>query len=138
PGVAAREGVAHELPLARRTVGVAVVLHGAADPAEQLARLARRARDAEAVGAAYQLAARQVEAREPDRVFEHRVGLADRADAAVGVVQDRKSTRLNSSHVAISYAVFCLKKKNMEELSKRLTILSTRECKRVLCNFEHA
>src|SRR5690625_5613848 len=27
-------------------------------------------------------------------------------------VGDRKSTRLNSSHVAISYAVFCLKKKN--------------------------
>src|SRR5207253_8772609 len=26
--------------------------------------------------------------------------------------RDRKSTRLNSSHVAISYAVFCLKKKN--------------------------
>src|SRR5437870_9956133 len=29
----------------------------------------------------------------------------------VGVEADRKSTRLNSSHVAISYAVFCLKKK---------------------------
>src|SRR5690606_3987891 len=28
------------------------------------------------------------------------------------VLQDRKSTRLNSSHVKISYAVFCLKKKN--------------------------
>src|SRR5690625_2192543 len=28
---------------------------------------------------------------------------------------DRKSTRLNSSHVAISYAVFCLKKKNIKE-----------------------
>src|SRR5690625_6618764 len=27
-------------------------------------------------------------------------------------IRDRKSTRLNSSHVAISYAVFCLKKKN--------------------------
>src|SRR5690625_5518606 len=27
------------------------------------------------------------------------------------VIQDRKSTRLNSSHVAISYAVFCLTKK---------------------------
>src|SRR5439155_19444848 len=27
--------------------------------------------------------------------------------------RDRKSTRLNSSHVAISYAVFCLKKKNV-------------------------
>src|SRR5690625_747182 len=29
-----------------------------------------------------------------------------------GSMLDRKSTRLNSSHVAISYAVFCLKKKN--------------------------
>src|SRR5438876_5530910 len=28
--------------------------------------------------------------------------------------QDRKSTRLNSSHPSISYAVFCLKKKNKE------------------------
>src|SRR5437868_12947069 len=28
-----------------------------------------------------------------------------------GDLQDRKSTRLNSSHVSISYAVFCLKKK---------------------------
>src|SRR5207253_8377442 len=31
---------------------------------------------------------------------------------AISKDQDRKSTRLNSSHVAISYAVFCLKKKN--------------------------
>src|SRR5690625_5890157 len=30
--------------------------------------------------------------------------------------QDRKSTRLNSSHVAISYAVFCLKKKKTENI----------------------
>src|SRR5256885_9119802 len=29
----------------------------------------------------------------------------------VGAVVDRKSTRLNSSHLVISYAVFCLKKK---------------------------
>src|SRR5699024_12259178 len=29
----------------------------------------------------------------------------------VSIPQDRKSTRLNSSHVSISYAVFCLKKK---------------------------
>src|SRR5262245_64480621 len=33
----------------------------------------------------------------------------DLADAAA---RDRKSTRLNSSHLGISYAVFCLKKKN--------------------------
>src|SRR5207253_11162731 len=30
---------------------------------------------------------------------------------------DRKSTRLNSSHVAISYAVFCLKKKNPQNVA---------------------
>src|SRR5699024_11944360 len=30
--------------------------------------------------------------------------------------EDRKSTRLNSSHVSISYAVFCLKKKNNNKL----------------------
>src|SRR5690554_7642931 len=32
--------------------------------------------------------------------------------SALGTLTDRKSTRLNSSHVRISYAVFCLKKKN--------------------------
>src|SRR5262245_63954450 len=31
--------------------------------------------------------------------------------------RDRKSTRLNSSHLGISYAVFCLKKKNNEDQS---------------------
>src|SRR5690554_7515045 len=36
-----------------------------------------------------------------------------RCDIAVGApLEDRKSTRLNSSHVRISYAVFCLKKKS--------------------------
>src|SRR5690625_6894401 len=33
----------------------------------------------------------------------------------IGMETDRKSTRLNSSHVAISYAVFCLKKKKAAE-----------------------
>src|SRR5207253_11076245 len=32
-------------------------------------------------------------------------------DLDLRILEDRKSTRLNSSHVAISYAVFCLKKK---------------------------
>src|SRR5690625_5731979 len=35
----------------------------------------------------------------------------DERNLAYQAAQDRKSTRLNSSHVAISYAVFCLKKK---------------------------
>src|SRR5207302_2748980 len=42
-----------------------------------------------------------------DVVFLHEV-LPGSADRSYG---DRKSTRLNSSHVKISYAVFCLKKK---------------------------
>src|SRR5690606_41709549 len=33
---------------------------------------------------------------------------------------DRKSTRLNSSHVKISYAVFCLKKKNKKKLLQNI------------------
>src|SRR3712207_8043854 len=35
---------------------------------------------------------------------------------------DRKSTRLNSSHANISYAVFCLKKKNKHEKRQSLTL----------------
>src|SRR5436309_8254038 len=34
-----------------------------------------------------------------------------------GGCQDRKSTRLNSSHVKISYAVFCLKKKKKSQIT---------------------
>src|SRR5436309_9372055 len=35
-------------------------------------------------------------------------------------ITDRKSTRLNSSHVKISYAVFCLKKKNTKTLALKI------------------
>src|SRR3712207_7064463 len=47
------------------------------------------------------------------RGAEHKQGLARLKPASVeqGVDRDRKSTRLNSSHANISYAVFCLKKK---------------------------
>src|SRR2546426_2532997 len=36
--------------------------------------------------------------------------------------QDRKSTRLNSSHLVISYAVFCLKKKSRACLVERILV----------------
>src|SRR2546430_9554314 len=36
-----------------------------------------------------------------------------------GVAEDRKSTRLNSSHSQISYAVFCLKKKTRPQMRSR-------------------
>src|SRR3989449_5347627 len=41
--------------------------------------------------------------------------LSELADAAVRPAIDRKSTRLNSSHGYISYAVFCLKKKKIDD-----------------------
>src|SRR3989442_3282377 len=50
----------------------------------------------------------------PRRFPGHLQGTEDvRPHGHVAEVGDRKSTRLNSSHVRISYAVFCLKKKNI-------------------------
>src|SRR3989442_11952967 len=46
-----------------------------------------------------------------DQAEEQDVVHAEGRGAVVLHQQDRKSTRLNSSHVRISYAVFCLKKK---------------------------
>src|SRR5690606_41169425 len=48
---------------------------------------------------------RGVAAGAPFKVVHHRQGSGGE------LLRDRKSTRLNSSHVKISYAVFCLKKK---------------------------
>src|SRR5690625_5154546 len=48
------------------------------------------------------------------------VDTVEQCYSVLGLVHtDRKSTRLNSSHVAISYAVFCLKKKNNEQSTIR-------------------
>src|SRR5690606_42136402 len=49
----------------------------------------------------------------PAREFSDDTG-GERADE-----RDRKSTRLNSSHVKISYAVFCLKKKRQPETAQQ-------------------
>src|SRR5947199_6511112 len=47
--------------------------------------------------------------------FAVRAGVVHVEEAEVGDGADRKSTRLNSSHLGISYAVFCLKKKTIEK-----------------------
>src|SRR2546429_1028002 len=44
----------------------------------------------------------------------------------VRTIEDRKSTRLNSSHGYISYAVFCLKKKKKKTRKKTTIILKNR------------
>src|SRR5690606_41317446 len=59
---------------------------------------------------------RQLETVAEHRGERHRVGNRAHIEAAIqesvsAPSGDRKSTRLNSSHVKISYAVFCLKKK---------------------------
>src|SRR5205809_5562737 len=60
------------------------------------------------------------------RVFHHRevviLLLFGRLAAAQGAGRDRKSTRLNSSHGYISYAVFCLKKKKKNHRTTTTTI----------------
>src|SRR5207253_3957565 len=71
---------------------------------------------------------RPVDRKIVDAKFQHRVGQLPCGHGHFtgcshrnGREIDRKSTRLNSSHVAISYAVFCLKKKkkkNKEYLTK--------------------
>src|SRR5690606_39721111 len=48
---------------------------------------------------------------QPD-ILEYRQTLLGKSKQVIIKTSDRKSTRLNSSHVKISYAVFCLKKKS--------------------------
>src|SRR5437899_4341325 len=75
-----------------------------------------RAHDAELVFVVAAAAQRLV--RDPRRALAV-LRMDERVEAVESrrhlVVADRKSTRLNSSHLGISYAVFCLKKKNNQE-----------------------
>src|SRR5258708_25811980 len=58
--------------------------------------------------------------RSPDLIGDAQVGSGDgRTSPYFNVSIDRKSTRLNSSHQIISYAVFCLKKKNHTRPARR-------------------
>src|SRR2546426_9025670 len=67
-----------------------------------------RSRPAAAGGGA---AAPRLRAARQRRGRAHQKRPALRAGVRAGAGGDRKSTRLNSSHLVISYAVFCLKKK---------------------------
>src|SRR5260221_10597177 len=54
---------------------------------------------------------------EPDVLDRHSHHATADVQWVSAPVEDRKSTRLNSSHTVISYAVFCLKKKKRREMS---------------------
>src|SRR5258705_10230267 len=62
--------------------------------------------------------------RDPDLTYSKYLqnDLSGAISVIADVFQDRKSTRLNSSHLGISYAVFCLKKKKTTSLSTLWTI----------------
>src|SRR5256885_10159095 len=64
--------------------------------------------------------------RSTERLVEHLDPAAARIRAHDGqrpAHRDRKSTRLNSSHLVISYAVFCLKKKNTTPLHRLRSLM---------------
>src|SRR5438034_8800346 len=66
---------------------------------------------------------------DPDRSRRLREDQARPRARLQSALQDRKSTRLNSTHTVISYAVFCLKKKILSLLSAalgRLRVLAVR------------
>src|SRR5437899_9499828 len=54
----------------------------------------------------------------PNEIFN--VGTVVNIVQSLKLPEDRKSTRLNSSHLGISYAVFCLKKKNITDKCSRI------------------
>src|SRR5256886_12591196 len=56
-------------------------------------------------------------------------GDSDFAYEIAGLARDRKSTRLNSSHSQISYAVFCLKQKTAKTYTQSRTRKATRQRK---------
>src|SRR3712207_8460319 len=57
-----------------------------------------------------------IEAKQHDAAMGHAISIDEGAKVLV-IGEDRKSTRLNSSHANISYAVFCLKKKQERGIS---------------------
>src|SRR5207302_1814112 len=86
-------------------------------PAGERAGRARNASDEAAAAGVIELAVPR-RRRQPQLEADLRVDVADD--------EDRKSTRLNSSHVKISYAVFCLKKKKTYTIVTIDTIISTK------------
>src|SRR5438034_7141609 len=52
------------------------------------------------------------------KLWRDEAGIRGQHQRGAGTVPDRKSTRLNSSHTVISYAVFCLKKKKKKKKKK--------------------
>src|SRR5207244_13639076 len=81
----------------------------------------RRSSDLRHLDALVRLELDEFERTGADRVLPHLAGrdMAGIDRRPAGGEQDRKSTRLNSSHQIISYAVFCLKKKKKTQQNNK-------------------
>src|SRR5207249_8817377 len=77
--------------------------------------LARRSRSSSMLSAARSCSAAARRSTELSTAFANASAPPKRSSVSGGMNLDRKSTRLNSSHVSISYAVFCLKKKKEKQ-----------------------
>src|SRR5690554_7201735 len=95
---------------------------GFVPPSDIISRLCRIVRQAgtgrRACGQAFQFFFHRIGrlGKPRQQVVQHR---DDKQSQGGGENKDRKSTRLNSSHVRISYAVFCLKKKTNRQILRR-------------------
>src|SRR5207249_10255669 len=108
-------------------LALSISIHGALTPRDLHSFPTRRSSDLELAGHspafdanlanAYAASGRTTDARRTAADLEHLPEQSGSLDANIAMIYvglgdtDRKSTRLNSSHVSISYAVFCLKKK---------------------------
>src|SRR2546426_2124497 len=127
-GLPGRIAAAHQHHL-RSLVDMRLVVSGGveyAPPFELLAPFGVQAAILDARGDQQALCGDRFVAVQP----QHRIGLVEHQAAHrrghretrakfVGLKKDRKSTRLNSSHLVISYAVFCLKKKKKHEIANK-------------------
>src|SRR2546427_5920266 len=71
---------------------------------------------------------RELDLRESEEMREDRAYLERVCAASTASASDRKSTRLNSSHSQISYAVFCLKKKKTK-ITTIMPIEKRKQCR---------
>src|SRR5436309_6647226 len=96
----------------RSTLFPYTTLFRSAKKGRDAAEAKRHRIDIDEADAARQIETQTVLAVKQVAAARKRVDLSQKAERV-----DRKSTRLNSSHVKISYAVFCLKKKNQSTLT---------------------